>query len=86
MATYSWRVVEDPNGDVVTSGTSIVGNDVQVDDMARTVHDRFPHAVEIAVWAGALADRPDHVLDRLRDGNPRFGDRSQASLLAGVVA
>ena len=60
MATFSWQIVEN-NGGVVTSGTSTVPDTVTTEDMARTIHDRHPHAVQVAVWAGEHTDRPKNV-------------------------
>jgi hypothetical protein len=84
MRAISYRLV--PANGVPTQGTDYTGAHESTEAFAVWHRERNPDLVEVAVWAGELADRPGHVLDRLRDGSPLFGDRSQASVLAGAVA
>lgn len=63
MATFSWQIVEDVFGDVVTVGTGTVRDTVTGDDMAADIRVRYPNAVEVAVWAGKPTDRPAQVRD-----------------------
>ena len=90
MATFSWRVVEDHAGDVVTSGTGTVRDTLTAEDVAVDLRGRYPHAVEVAVWQGRQVDRPDLVLAQLKEAvqRPSSGDtlKARERAFAGAVA
>jgi len=85
MQPISYRLV--PADGEPVQGTDYTGAHDTVEAFAAWHRDRDPNLAEVAVWAGELANRPDHLLDRLRtaDGTSRVGD-STAAVLAGQVA